>query len=294
MKEHLKKNKLGYLFVLPSLIFSLLFIFYPAFSTFRLSLYKWDGIGEKVFVNFNNFIKLIGDEAFLKSLINTLILMIVVLFFTILIGLVIAGILNQRIKGSSIYRIIFFIPVTLSVIVVSLLWSKIFAPYGGLLNGLLSIITNKEIAIGWLGRPGSAMGAIIWVSVWYSIGYAMLFFLAAMSKIHKELYEAAHIDGAGSFKCFIYITLPSIKRVIMLISLFSLIGSVQSFGIIYALTGGGPAGHTDVVGTYLYQMFQYHKFGYASVISLVMLLITAILTLIYLKLGGGYSNKKGK
>ena len=286
-KKDILEYLTGYAFVLPVLIFILFFIAYPIIESLALSFFKWKGIGDWNFVGIKNYIKMFTEDRFFyTSIKNSILFSIGTTFGTILIGFILAVLIDLKIHFWKLYRFIFFLPISLSVAVVALLWSRIFDPYG-LVNSLLGVLHLEELQRIWLGDTRLAMGVIIFVTVWQYSGFPMIFFLAGMQNIDEQLYEAAKIDGASTIRRIVSITLPALKNVFSVIIMIQLIFSFKVFDIVWIMTMGGPAGATDVLGTRLYsEAFRSGQFGYASVIAVIMFSIALIFSIIYVRISG--------
>jgi len=249
-----------------------------------LSFFKWKGYGPWIFLGFDNYIKLFTiDKNFFVALRNSIVFTIFNTIGSLLVGFILAILINLKIRFWKIYRFVFFLPVVLSGVVVSMLWLKIVDPYG-LLNTFLSILHLENLQRIWLANSGLAMGIIIAVAIWWGNGYSMIFFLAGMQNIDEEIYEAAKIDGASTMRRIVSITVPLLKNVFSTLILLTVISSFKVFDIVWIITLGGPAGGTEVLGTQLYEnAFRNQRFGYASVIAVIMFLISILFSIIYIK-----------
>ena len=278
----------GFLFISPWLIGFLIFTLGPLIASIFLSLSKWDIFSDPQFVGFANYVKMFEDPLFKKSLWNTFYYSIVSIPLGMAGGLSLALLLNQKVKGLPIFRTIFYLPSVTSGVAVALLWKWIFNPEFGLANAILN----------WFGLPGSqwlssptwAMPAIIIMSLW-GVGGGMLIYLAGLQGIPQQLYEAAELDGAGSWSCFVNITLPMLSPTLFFQLIMGIIGSFQVFTQVFVMTGGGPANATLVYVLYLYRnAFQWWKMGYASALAWFLFAIILILTLIQFKLAPRWVN----
>ena len=288
----LKKSKIleysiGYAFVLPAVIFILLFIAYPSIQSLILSFFKWNGMSEWKFAGINNYIKMFtSNRYFLTALKNSVIFAIGTTFGTIIVGFILAVLIDFRIKLWKIYRIVFFLPFVFSIVVVSMLWLKVVDPYG-VLNSVLGMLHLESLQRVWLADAGGAIAIVIMVSIWQYSSFPMLFFLAGMQNIDEELYEAAIIDGASTARRIFSITIPLLKNVFSILMILQLIFAFKVFDIIYVMTGGGPSGQTEVLGTLLYRSaFKLRDLGSASVIAVIMLVLALVFSLIYIKISG--------
>lgn len=276
-----KKEKLiAVLFVLPALIPLIVFWIWPMIYSFYISFTNWDLISPKYdIVGFKNYIGLLHNKDFYKALWNTLYFTIGTVIPTIVGGLALALLLNNKIKGIGVYRTILFSPWITPTVAVSIVWSWIFEPRAGIANWLLSLIHMS--ALPWAQSEKYAMPVVIIVTIWKSVGWAMVFYLEALQKVPKELYEAAQIDGANKINCLKNITIPMISPTTFFLVIMTGINSLQAYDQIQVLTQGGPAGSTRTI-LYMYYQSAFENFnvGEAAAIATVLVLITAILSLI--------------
>lgn len=268
----------GYLFILPALLFFAAFLLYPLLHTIYLSLTEWAGFDLKkiTFVGFENYKLVPPDWIFWKSLRNTMYFVAGTTICQNLLGLGLAIFLNNNARFTRLMRTIVFIPVLLSPVIVGVMWSRIFDPFG-ILNQILEKLGLIKIPIFWLGDRRMAMVSLIGATVWQWTGYDMILYLTGLQQIPEELYEAAMIDGANRRQLFRRITLPLLKGVSTMVILLNLIGGVRVFDIVYVMTKGGPNHNTEVLATHLYEVaFWFNKMGYASVIAVIILLISLV------------------
>lgn len=272
--------------VLPALLFVVMFMIYPLLDAFTMSFFDVKIMGEKIFVGFNNYKKLLNhNEITLISLKNNIYFSLFTTLGTVVIGMILAILLDRKIHGWQAFRILFYLPVTLSSVVVSLLWLRIYSPNGGLLNVILNYIQLPFLEKNWLGDPNIAIFSIIMVSIWQYSGYTMIFFLAALQSIPDSLFEAARIDGIRPGQEIMYISFPLIKPVIIIVVMLQLIFSFKVFDIVWVMSTGGPGYSSSVLGTYLYtEAFRKFQMGYAQAIAVFMFIIIFSMSLIYLKL----------
>lgn len=293
----MKKDYTGYLFLIPALVFFLAFIVYPiGFISFG-SLFEWSSLSNMTFVGFNNFIELFKDKVFMITLRNTLYWIIVTVTIQMVLGFILAYIIEEKIKRfKGFFRTLFFIPVVTSVVVISIVWSNMYSPYQGLLTNFLYNI-GVTAPINWLGNVNKAIFAIMAVNIWEWTGWSMILYIAGLSEIPLGIKEAALIDGATGFKKIWNIFIPLTAHVHKSLVLLGIIGSLQTFALVYSMTSGGPNSASEVPGTYIFKMgFQVQKMGYASAISVVILLLALVLTVIQVVgFGSGdFISKKGE
>lgn len=262
------------LFLLPCLLGTLVFILIPIILSFFLGFVKWDLISEIKFVGLYNYVELFTSKSFYFVLSNTFIFAFFTLIFSVTIPLVLAFILNSKIRGSEFYKTAYFLPFITPMVVIAIVWEWIFDPNIGLMNTILK--TN----IAWLYDTNFAMIALIIVSVWKLIGYNMVIFLSGLSALSNDVLESAKIDGASPFETFFKIVIPIISPTIFFVVIITTISSFQVFDLIYLMTQGGPENSTNVLVYWLYQnAFEYFNIGKASAIAYVLFIIIFVLTI---------------
>ncbi|NLD17362.1 MAG: sugar ABC transporter permease [Tissierellia bacterium] len=280
-----KKKLIPILFVLPALIMLTVFIFYPLVQNFINSVYEFSAFSPtKTFVGSANFKELLKDKVVATALKNNFRYAVISVIFQVFGGMTLAAILEQKVfrKFAPAFRIIYFMPVVISITVIALLFSFVYHPQIGLLNSLLKNIGLGNLAKPWLGNSKTAIYAVIAVSQWQSIGYIMMLFIVAIQKIPGELYEAAELDGASKIQQFFYVTIPQVRETLFVTTLITITGSMLVFNEPYILTsGGGPGTSSITMSIHMYQMgFLKDRMGYASTLALVIFIITAILAVI--------------
>ena len=280
------------LMITPMTIGFLLFSVYPIIWVLRWSFFKYNGYSEPIFVGLGNFIRVFTrDPAYWDSLKNTFLIAGMKMVFEIPLALVLAVFLNNKIKGSSFFRVVFFLPSVFSIAVVGLIFSILFGAYNGIVNAILKNMGLITQNISWFSDKGHAMFVIILVSLWTTFGLNMIYFLMGLQNISKSLYECAAIDGANEMQQFFYITLPLVAPILQLVLMLSVLGTMKMTDLILVLTNGAPGGSTEVVMTYIFKYFFSYgesaamevQFGYASSMAVVTAVILGIVTLIYLK-----------
>lgn len=263
------------IFLLPALLGTLIFIVIPVICSFGLSFVQWDLLSPIKFVGFENYREIFHDGLFYKILGNTIVFALSTSFLGVIIPLILASILNTKIRGSEFFKGAYFLPFITPMVVVGVVWAWIFDPNIGLLNQMLHLHLN------WLYDSKLAMPALIVVSVWKLIGYNMIIFLSSLSAISQSLFEAAKIDGANSFQIFKNVTIPMLSPTIFFVVIITAISSFQVFDLIYLMTQGGPFDSTNVLVYAIYKnAFEYFNVGKASAIAYVLFVIILVLTLI--------------
>lgn len=251
-----------------------MFIIIPVFCSFGLSFAKWDLLNPIEFVGFQNYKEIFNEPVFFKILINTIVFAVSTSLFGVIIPLILAAILNAKIRGSEFFKTAYFLPFITPMIVIGIVWEWIFDPNIGILNNVIHLHIN------WLYDTNFAMPALIIVSVWKLIGYNMIIFLSALSGISQSLFEAAKIDGAGVIDTFKNVTVPMLSPTIFFVIIITAISSFQVFDLIYLMTQGGPLDSTNVLVYAIYKnAFEYFNIGKASAIAYVLFLIILVLTL---------------
>lgn len=272
------------LLLLPAIILFIIFTLYPVITGFYYSLLNWDGISESQFVGFGNYERALEDKFVWQGLLHNLYYAIFTVAGKIVLGLFLALLLNQKMKGITIYRTAVFIPIVLSFVAVGILWTWIYNPVFGLFNNLLGLF-GFQTQIAWTGDARFALASVIAVDIWKWFGYHVVLFLAGLQSIPSDLYEAARVDGATRRQNFRRITLPLMMPIIIINITIATMGAFNVFDIIYVMTGGGPYHATEVIMTYTYQQaFQFHSFGYGAAISYVLLVLIATVTFFQIRL----------
>lgn len=274
------QRKTGYLFLAPNLIGYVIFTLIPVIWALVLSFTDWDGFNQMEFVGLKNYIKMFGNETFQISIKNNLIYTLVSVPAAIILGLLVAMMLNQKLKGLKMFRAIYFMPYLTSMIAVAVVWSAFYHPSMGPINLFLKSI-GVTSPPKWLSSSEWALISVMIMSVWKGFGYNMVILLAGLQGVPEELYEAANIDGANRFQKFKNVTLPMLSPTLFFVSIMGIISSFKVFDQIYMMTEGGPGRATNVLVYYIYrESFQNNRFGYASAVSYVLFAIILVITLV--------------
>ncbi len=280
-----RRARAGRLFVAPNLLAVAVFMLFPLVFSLYMSFQKWDVFTPPKFVGLSNFRNLFtADPLFLIALTNSVVFTLGSVVPTVLISLVVAAVLNRKIKGIGLFRTAAFLPLAVSSVVIAVVWQFVFNTDNGLLNIMLGWIGIGPIP--WLVDPKWAMVSLCLVSVWKSVPFATVVLLAAMQGVPDSVYEAARIDGAGELRQFVSITVPLIRGAVSFVVVISIIHAFQAFDLVYVLTGrnGGPETGTYVLGIMLFQhAFGFLEFGYASALAWVMFAILLVLTVMQLR-----------
>ena len=268
----LKKNIGAYLFLVPAFVVLLIFFFIPFFQTIWLSFFDYSkDIYSPNFVFLNNYFELIKSPLFLKTILNTFYFLILCVPFLVIFPLFLAILINQNIKCKNIYKIIIYLPVIISIVVVAIAFKWLYSP-----SGLLNFFIEKFgfPAIGWLSDPKVSMISVALVTIFKGVGYYMMIYLSALMSVPKELYEAAEVDGAIGFKKHMLVTIPHIMPMIALVSTISSISALKVFVEIYVMTRGGPLDSTKTIVYYIYEKaFENLDLGLASAGAVILLFV---------------------
>jgi len=289
-----REARIAYLFLLPATIVFIVFTAFPFFHSLYLSFHKWAILTpNRPFVGLANYQNLFTNKDFWNTVRNTLIYSIGVIPGTTACSLGIALLLWRGIKGRNLLRTVYFLPVITSLVVVAIVWSRIFDAQYGLLNQLLNLVGINGPA--WFYKPGWAMWAIIIIAIWKHAGYYAVIFLAGLHGIPKVYYECAELDGANSRQQFFHITLPLLRRLTALVMVMLTIASFKVFTLVDVMTGGGPMKSTEMLVNYLYrQGFQSLRMGYASAVAWVLFLVILLISLFQMKYIGGKRDAIGQ
>jgi multiple sugar transport system permease protein len=266
-------------FLLPNIVGFLAFSALPIFAAFVLSFFDWDLLIGAKFNGLQNYIQLFKDDIFRSSLLNTIYFVVVSVPLAVVVGLLVAILVNQPLRGMTFFRSVFLLPYVTLTVAISLVWKWLYLPDVGLINRVLALVGIHGPA--WLTDPVWAMPGLILLSVWKSFGYNMVLFLAGLQGIPDSLYEAAMIDGASGWQRFRYVTIPMLSPITFFVIVISTIGSFQVFDQALVMTNGGPGVATTTLVLYIYQVgFQSFHMGYASAIAWVLFAIIFVFTVI--------------
>lgn len=268
-----------YLFLLPAGIVLLIFFFIPFFQTIGLSFLDYsNNIYHASFAGLQNYVAILHNPVFYKVMLNTIIYLVVAVPVLAIIPLFLAILINQKIKGITLYKILIYLPVIVSIVVAAIAFKWLYAEQG-ILNYLLNVFHIHSI--GWLTDPKYAIYSVIIVTIWKGIGYYMMIYLAALMSVPKELYEACDIDGAGFFTKHLTVTIPHIMPTIALVTTISSISAMKIFAEIYVMTKGGPLDSTKTIVYYIYEKaFENLDLGYASAMAVILLVIVMAFSLV--------------
>lgn len=265
----------GLLFMMPALILFVVFVLYPIFYIFAASLYDWDGINQAVYVGVQNYLEMLTDDrAFSVAIRNSVYWTFLTIFPQMILGFILASILTSGIPFQNAFRVIFFMPAIISPVVLGIIWQRIYAPFGGLLADLAWETGARFLMQPYLSDPKIAIFSTIAVNVWQWTGFSMLMYVAGLNGLPGEVLSAAEVDGAGGLQRTRYIVLPMLRHVHQTLILLGVIGTLQTFALVYMLTKGGPNHATEMLPTYIFQKaFTLQSMGYASAVAVALLVI---------------------
>jgi ABC-type sugar transport system permease subunit len=287
------KDKFGsFMFVLPAITIFTIFYIYPFYKTFQLSLHEWNGISPtQIFVGIDNFKQLMGDGVWWSSMWHAAYITLIALTLQNMVALALALACDREIRMKNFYRVIFFIPPVLSEVVVGLIWRWLLEynangpQYAGSLNSFLNSIGLHHLINNWLSNPKTALTCIAVVHSWKGFGWGFIILLAGLQTIDRQLYEAAKVDGSGSFSTFMHVTIPMMIPVILVVVILTILGSMQAFVLILSMMGQGLGYHTEVpVTRILVAMMGTKEYGYACAMGINFGFILVVVSLIMKKM----------
>lgn len=291
MRKRGAKALIPYAYFLPMLILLAVFVIYPLCSLVSTSFMKWDGLSAKEFVGIKNYVKAIGSDKFWYSMKLTFVWTILSILILQPVGVLLAVIVEYGVKNrraSGVMRVLFFLPMLMSMVAIGLLWQLIYNPSLGLLTSLLGKLHLIDVMNppNLLGDKSSVLLAAFVPTIWQWGGFGMILTSAAMMNIPAELTEAAAIDGAGKRQQFFRITLPLLMPTVFLGMTINMIGAFKGFDMLYAMTAGGPANYTTLTSIFIYKLsFTENKFGYACAVSVILILTVIVFTILFNAVG---------
>jgi raffinose/stachyose/melibiose transport system permease protein len=270
--------------VLPVVLFAI-FVGYPLVYSVYLSFFSWNGLGAKHYVGLANFRELVDDDTFRTSLVNSLEWIVGTLFFADVVAFLLAVWLRSgKLYLAPLFRVLIFLPVTLSLVAVGLMFAFILDPAFGALTFLLDKVGQHNQIPDLLGNPDLVLYTLIAVFGWTYIGVAMMLFDAALGQVPPELYEAARIDGAGGAQTLRYVTIPSLRPLFVVVTMLAVLDALSAFDLIIAMTNGGPGDASSVLGFFMYRSaFAEQRFGYGASVSTFILAMSAVFAVLYVR-----------
>ncbi|GAA1611592.1 sugar ABC transporter permease [Kribbella sancticallisti] len=265
------QTRLGLLLVTPLMAMVVVFLLVPMGNAVYYAFVDFNGINPRPpFVGFDNFVELFQDAAVWSALKNNVIWIVIGTVAPLVIGLGLALLVWGVGRGGLFYRIAFFFPYILPQVAVGVVWGWIYDPTRGWLNRGLELVGLGSLSTGWLGNPDTALYAVLGTAVWATAGFIFVILLSALRNVDSDLVDASRIDGAGAFSRLRFVILPQIMPVFLMVTTITLVGGFSVFDIIFIMTGGGPAGATEVLGTYAYgNAFQLNRISYGTALALV-------------------------
>lgn len=273
-----------YLYVLPIIVLSGAVLYYSAGFTFYASLTDWNGLTRMNFVGLDNYVELMKDRAFWTALRNTLIFMVATVGIQAALGLLVAVISKERLRGATFFRALFFLPIAMAPAIIATVFRYVLEANYGSLNELLRTVglLAPDQSIQWLGAD-LGVWAMIGINVFQWMGFSMAIYFASLMSVPDELYEAAELDGAGWWRRLFSITIPSVRGTTNVLVLLGIVGSLKTFDIVWLTTGGGPGVSNHFLSTLLYQARSDREAGYASAMGVVILLCAFLLALVQMR-----------
>lgn len=279
------------LFIAPAALALILTMAVPMADAILLSLQHWNGMTPPKWAGFANYLRLLHDETFFRALWHTVYFTTSTVILQTILPLLIASLLNSGIRGSTVFRTLYFMPVIISLAISGLLWAMLFEPNFGAINSVLRAVGLGAYTPLWLAGTNTVMPSVIIVSVWQSLGFYLVIFFAALQSVPKELYEAAELDGANAWTRFMNVTVPTIRPVILIVVVLNTINGIKVFDQIWVMTAGGPNYASATLGTYLYAIAfgamgaSNSRLGYATAIAIVILVLSIVVSMIQIRLG---------
>jgi ABC-type sugar transport system permease subunit len=271
--RHWQRHGSGYLFTGPAIVVLAAFLLYPIGYSLWLSFHEWSGYTPRwgPFVGVENYLALARDEVFWKATWNSMVFVIVRTPLEVGLGFFLALLLNRKMPARAFLRTLFFVPVVMSLIVVTIIFQRIYEPNTGLLNALLHGIGLDALAHPWLGDSATALPAVIAVSVWKNVGFSLVILLAGLQGLPGDVIDAGRVDGANAWQLTTRVIAPLMRPILALTSLLSIIGGLKVFDLVFIMTRGGPTYSTEVLATMLYrEAFELNEMGVASAIAVIL------------------------
>jgi len=268
-------------FLIPALILYAMWIIFPTFYTFYLSMTKWDGITEPIFIGLKNFTRLFKDATFIEALINNLRWLIIFITVPTVAGLAMAMIFNSDRPGNRFFKISFFLPLVISLPVIGLIWAWLYNPRLGLINSILVEVFNVANPPGWLGDRNLAIWCVIGAAVWRPVGYVMVLYLAGLKGLDMTLLDASQVDGCSRWQTFRHVIFPLLAPITTIVVVISIIDSLRAFDLVSIMTRGGQS--TQVLANFMYmEAFNNYRMGYGAAIAVILFAISLVFIIIYL------------
>lgn len=278
----------GFLYLVPALVLFFIFVFYPIFYIIAASFTEWSGLGAKELIGLDNYQKaLTNDRAFSLAIRNSVYWTFLTIFPQMFLGFILAYILTSGIPLQNTFRAIFYMPAIISPVVVSIVWQRIYNPFGGLLSDIGFEHGLPFLIKPYLSDPDIAIFSVIAINVWQWTGFSMLMYVAGLQTLSDEVLEAARVDGANVFQLVARVIWPMLRHVHLMLILLGVIGTLQTFALIFMLTKGGPNHSTQMLPNYIFQQaFELNRMGYASAIAVILMVIALSASIFQVKVFG--------
>jgi raffinose/stachyose/melibiose transport system permease protein len=277
------KNWKAYLFILPAFGLYGCFILLPSIQNLVYSFFHWTTLTEGSFNGLENYISLFRDKVFGLALFHNIIWAALTILFPLILGLILAVTLSKM-KSRVVLSTIYFIPATIPFVVSGIIWGWIYNPIFGLLNQVLSGMGLESLTRSWMGDRKIALYALNILGGWTFFGFCAVIFLSSLQSLDQTIYDAAKIDGASNLQTFFFITIPSLKGTIVFLMIYSIIGAMKFFDIVYITTKGGPGYSTEILGTYIFKLaFRQQRQGYSSSVAVILLILVMTLSVFMLR-----------
>lgn len=288
--KKIKKQMVPWMFLLPSLIILTVFLLIPILEAFRWSVLDYKIISDtSEFVGFDNFKEIFSDSLFWKAFFNTIIYVIIVLPLNIFLPMILAALVNQKIRSVGLFRVLYYVPVVTPIVVGALMWKMLYAQ-DSLLSSFLVWVGILDSPMNFLTNSSTSIVAVAFITTWRGLGYYMIMYLANLQSIPNQLYESASIDGASIIQRFTKITMPMLMPSITLVSILTIVNGLKVFEEIALTTNGGPAGATTTLVMYIYDKFMDLDVSIASAAGIILLLLAIFASLLQMKLTSGREN----
>lgn len=272
----------SYLFLLPGLLVYGLFVLYPIVESIIIGCTDWDGNSPTFhFVGIANYIAMLHDPFVWNAIGHTLIWLVINVTVAPALGLAMAAVVNQRrIAGAHFFRTVFFLPATITAVVIGFIWQWVYNPLYGILDAGLRDIGLSVFAVDWLGKPGTALASVAVANSWQNAALFFLFYLAGLQQIPPDIHEAAHVEGATGLQTFRHVTFPLLRSTTTTVVALGIIWSLRQFDLVWTMTQGGPGNATETLGTYIYRTaFLFNRMGYSAALSVVLFVLTLIVAI---------------
>ncbi|MDF2613755.1 MAG: sugar transporter permease [Clostridia bacterium] len=280
------KKKLDiFLLIAPAVIIYLVFCIIPLVSSISYSFYDWNGVNEKIFIGLGNYKELLGDGEFYNSLKNNSIIILFAVMIQIPLAYFLAEMLSRKLKGTSIFEGIYFLPAVISTVIIALMWYFILNPNEGFINVFLTRVGLENFKKGWIGDNKMAIYCVAFVNVWQFVGVSMVILLAGIRAVPQDIHDSCLVDGVSGIRKSLTVTIPLIKEALITTTVLSVTGSLKMFDLVFSLTNGGPGSSSQVLATYMYkQAFFGYRYGYGVTIAVAIFIFSAIFSLIFMRI----------